>query len=334
MLRRRVSYAALLLGAVLFQIFFRFYLSTFTLVLVVLLPGLSVLLSLPGLLNCALLLSSGGDAPRGGEGVFTLRAERRGPFPLPPVKVRLSWTNQLTGQGGQFLCTLRPGEEGAETALTVPLPHCGRVVCRVEGASACDLLGLFPLPVPGRPSASLLSLPLSAEAAAPEELDAPRAGGAALKPRPGGGPGEDYDLRDYRPGDPLRSVHWKLSSKREALVVKEVLEPRRAAIVLTYDHFGPPEELDAALERLCALSRWLLARGRPHHIRWADPAGGTAGRLVDGEEALGACLAQALSTPAPAAGPSILDMPLGPAVGPGPVRRVHVTPGGWKGAGL
>ena len=155
-----------------------------------------------------------------------------------------------------------------------------------------------------------------------------------LRPRPGGGPGEDYDLRLYRPGDPLRSVHWKLSSKREALVVKEVLEPRRAAIVLTYDHFGPPEELDAALERLCALSRWLLARGRPHHIRWADPAGGTAGRLVDGEEALGACLAQALSTPAPAAGPSILDMPLGPAVGPGPVRRVHVTPGGWKGAGL
>ena len=55
---------------------------------------------------------------------------------------------------------------------------------------------------------------------------------------------------------------------------------------------------------------------------------------MDGEEALGACLAQALSTPAPAAGPSILDMPLGPAVGPGPVRRVHVTPGGWKGAGL
>ena len=44
---RRIAYAALLGGAVLFQIVFRFYLSTFTLALVLLLPLLSVLLSLP-----------------------------------------------------------------------------------------------------------------------------------------------------------------------------------------------------------------------------------------------------------------------------------------------
>ena len=36
-----------------------------------------------------------------------------------------------------------------------------------------------------------------------------------LPPAARRGPGEDYDLREYRPGDPLRSVHWKLSSKSE-----------------------------------------------------------------------------------------------------------------------
>ena len=332
MLRRRVCYAALLLGAVLFQIFFRFYLSTFTLVLVVLLPGLSVLLSLPGLLNCALLLSSGGDVPRGGEGVFTLRAAGRGPFPLPPVKVLLSWTNQLTGQGGQFVRTLRPGEEGAETALTVPLPHCGRVVCRVERAAACDLLGLFPLPVPGRPAAALLSLPRPAETAAPEELDAPRAGGAALKPRPGGGPGEDYDLRDYRPGDPLRAIHWKLSSKKDELVVRETLEPRQAAIILTYDHFGPAAALDEVFDRLCALSRLLLERGRPHRIQWAAPASGAVEDApVDSERTLTAFLERAFSLPAPETGRSILDGALRVPGEDGPPLHFHVAPAG-KGA--
>ena len=49
---RRIAYAALLGGAVLFQIVFRFYLSTFTLALVLLLPLLSVLLSLPSV-QCA-----------------------------------------------------------------------------------------------------------------------------------------------------------------------------------------------------------------------------------------------------------------------------------------
>mgnify|MGYP007103294315 CR=1 FL=1 len=38
---RRIAYAALLGGAVLFQIVFRFYLSTFTLALVLLLPPVS-----------------------------------------------------------------------------------------------------------------------------------------------------------------------------------------------------------------------------------------------------------------------------------------------------
>lgn len=63
MLHRRISYAALLLAAVVFQIFFRFYLSTFTLVLVVLLPVLSVLLSLPALLGSSLRLTPEGNVP-------------------------------------------------------------------------------------------------------------------------------------------------------------------------------------------------------------------------------------------------------------------------------
>ena len=52
MVHRRIAYAALLGLAVLFQIFFRFYLSTFTLVLVVLLPVLAAALGLPAALGC------------------------------------------------------------------------------------------------------------------------------------------------------------------------------------------------------------------------------------------------------------------------------------------
>ena len=45
---RRILYAVLVGAAVLFQIFFRFYLSTFVLVLILVLPILSLLLALPG----------------------------------------------------------------------------------------------------------------------------------------------------------------------------------------------------------------------------------------------------------------------------------------------
>ena len=215
MLHRRISYAALLLAAVVFQIFFRFYLSTFTLVLVVLLPVLSVLLSLPALLGSSLRLTPEGNVPRGGEARFTLTLERKNLFPLPPVKVRLIWANQLTGESGGLVCHLLPQDGKAQLSIPLSAPHCGRLVCAVKGAWVCDLLGLFSLPVRHGGSAALLITPEPLELPLPPELTGSEQQGVRLRPRPGGGPGEDYDLRDYRAGDPLRAIHWKLSSKRD-----------------------------------------------------------------------------------------------------------------------
>ena len=116
------------------------------------------------------------------------------------------------------------------------------------------------------------------------------------------------------------------------LVVRETLEPRQTTLVLTYDHFGAPAALDQTFARLCALSRALLERGRPHHIQWASPTGGgVEGRLVDSERALLACLELAFSRPAPAEGRSILDTTLRLPGRAGPLRHIHVTPTGLEG---
>ena len=97
---RRIAYAALLGGAVLFQIVFRFYLSTFTLALVLLLPLLSVLLSLPSVLGCTLLLTSAAPTVvQGEDAVFQVRLRSRTRLPLPRLQARLHWSNQLTGAG-------------------------------------------------------------------------------------------------------------------------------------------------------------------------------------------------------------------------------------------
>ena len=58
-------------------------------------------------------------------------------------------------------------------------------------------------------------------------------------PRGRSASGEDYDLRPFREGDSLRTVHWKMSAKRDELVTRELLEDRRPVPVLTFDHFGP-----------------------------------------------------------------------------------------------
>ena len=245
---RRILYAVLVGAAVLFQIFFRFYLSTFVLVLILVLPILSLLLALPGWMGS--MASVVPQAPLitvGGSARFGVLLYHSSFLPLIRPRIRLRWTNQLTGESGESKITVtarKPAE------LTVAANHCGRLVCQVEKAVCCDLLGLFPLPVRKGPERAVLILPAQLELEGKDELAAGENAGTVLRPRPGGGPGEDYDLREYRVGDPLRSVHWKLSSKKDELVVRETLEPQQAAIVVTYDHFGPSEELDRTFAQL------------------------------------------------------------------------------------
>ena len=331
MAARRILYAVLVGMAVLFQIFFRFYLSTFVLVLILVLPILSLLLALPGWMgSMASAVPEASLVTVGGSARFRIILYHSSFLPLIRPRVRLGLPNHLTGESGESKLTLtarKPAE------LTVPAAHCGRLVCRVEGAACCDLLGLFPLPVRKGPERAVLILPVHLELEGKEELAAGENAGTVLRPRPGGGPGEDYDLREYRVGDPLRSVHWKLSSKKDELVVRETLEPQQAAIVVTYDHFGPPEDLDRTFAQLWALSRWLLQQDRPHHIQWASPLTGVAeDRAVDSPNALLACLDGAFSTPAPLEGRSILDGALR-LPGGGKVRHLHVTPDGVEGGG-
>jgi uncharacterized protein (DUF58 family) len=89
--------------------------------------------------------------------------------------------------------------------------------------------------------------------------------------RPGSG-SELLDLRDYRDGDPPRSIAWKLSARRDRLITKEYESetPVRCTIVLdasTAMRFGSPGM--SPFDRLTSLSASLARR----LIEIRDPVG-------------------------------------------------------------
>lgn len=329
MLYRRICYGLALVAALLFQIFYTGHLGTYALVLVVAFPFLSLLVSLPTMLGVRLTLTP--EQPtvhRGDEGIFSLTLRNRTGLPLARLTARLRFENLLTGDLLRTRREFRGASRGEGRREDITAHHCGLLRCSAERLRVCDLLGLFALPIAPPPPADLLVLPQPVELEPPTELTGGRGDGAGLRPRPGGGPGEDYDLRPYRAGDPLRAVHWKLSSKLDDLVVRETLEPRHASVVLTFDHFGDPAETDGILDRLYTLSLWLLKKERPHHIQWADPVSGTVqGGPVSDERMLCLRLAEAFSRPLPKVGKSILDCPIRVSGEGGPVRHLHITTG-------
>lgn len=126
----------------------------------------------------------------------------------------------------------------------------------------------------------------------------------------------------------MRSVHWKLSSKWDELIVRERGEAASPLPALTLDRFGTPEELDGLLGRLLGLSRGLLSVQRPHNVLWLDAGGEPRLRAVSDEKELTDCLVELLGTAAPLSGPRLDGRP---ELIRGLAFRIHVTSEGGGG---
>ena len=258
MLLRRIIYALSLTGALLFHITNDNYLGQFLLVLCVVLPVLSLALSLPGMVGCRLELSAAPPALEQGEqGRWLVSVGSPNGLPLSRLELRLSGENLLTGHKQSRRLTLSGVARRRPVEITAPAAHCGLLELRADKVRVWDFLGLFCLPVAPPPPARMLCRPI------PDKVELPSIPeGVGARPSSASaarlGPGEDYDLRPYRPGDPMRSVHWKLSSKWDELIVRERAETVVPLPLLTLNRFGGPEHLVRLLGKLLGVGRPLV----------------------------------------------------------------------------
>lgn len=330
MILRRAAYALALLGALLFHITNDNYLGQFLLALCMALPLLSLALSLPGMAGCRLELAAApAELDLGEQGRWLVSIQSPNGLPLSRICVRLTGKDLLTGEQQSRKLILSGIARRRPVELAAAAPHCGVLELRVDKGRVWDYLGLISLPMaPVRPARMVCRpIPVPVEPpAVPEGSGAPSSTSAARL-----GPGEDFDLRPYRPGDPMRSVHWKLSSKWDELIVRERSDTLVPLPLLTLDRFGPPEALDRLLGRALGMSRALLAVQKPHAVLWLDREGQPQLHTVEDEKQLRDCLLALLSTPAPLTGPALDDVPelLG---GPdGPAFRIHIALEGGNG---
>ena len=79
--------------------------------------------------------------------------------------------------------------------------------------------------------------------------------------RPGHGL-EVHALRDHRPGEDVRSIHWRSSARAGKLIGIDREEERRRQVCVVLDHRGASgAALEAAVERAAALFEHALDRG-------------------------------------------------------------------------
>lgn len=92
---------------------------------------------------------------------------------------------------------------------------------------------------------------------------------------------EVFDIREYREGDNIRDIHWKLSSKRDFMVVKEFSKPLENEKLIYVDLGGIASNensrseaflnlVDKLLEELVNISYGLIDNGIKFTICWSD----------------------------------------------------------------
>lgn len=258
MFGRRIWYLTALTGALGFYLIYGEWFSCVLLLCILILPWLSLLLSLPAMATFRLDPEAPEHVNRGEAAQAWLLGSSR--FPLPPFKGKIQLRSCQTGQA------IRCYPE-----QNVPTDHCGGVTVTVKHPRVCDYLGLFAFPTRVQGGKTLLIRPYPSPVPQPPDLKdfQPK----SWRPKPGGGFAENHELRAYRPGDSLNQVHWKLTAKTGTMTIRESMQPQRDILLLTMDFAGTPEALDQKLGQLQWLGEYLLRQEAAFQVRVLTGAG-------------------------------------------------------------
>ena len=249
---RRLGYLTALGLGVLFLFSYQEWLSWLILLILLLFPWFSLVLSLPGMLTFRAEPRAPAAVIQGTETEVRLVGWCR--LPVPPFKGKLRITRLPTGE---------VWKQTTDAPLTAD--HCGGLRIEPVGTWVYDYLGLFGIPVRKREHTVVTVRPKSMPMAKNPELD--RFLARSWRPKFGGGYGEHHELRLYRPGDSLNQVHWKLSAKTGKLILREPMQPERGLVLLTMNLRGTGAELDRKFGRLLWLGTYLLEKGVVFQLR-------------------------------------------------------------------
>ena len=218
---------------------------------VILLPILSLAVSLPGMCSTKLHLTGPEYVSMGDTAAVRITADVFFPAPLHNGRIRV--TRAVTGE------TWRRMEGEA-----LPTEHCGSLLCVPEKLWVYDCLGLFRM----RPRGQLAhTVTVRPRPITPKNLPRlHRMLATQYRPKPGGGFGENHELRLFRPGDNLNQIHWKLTAKTGKLIIREPLVPIGHQAQLLIRVCGSAPELDKKFGRLLGIGLQLLEEGIPHEI--------------------------------------------------------------------
>ena len=251
-------------------------------------------------------LPAHGEKNREIAGVLSVR--NAGPWPMQKVVCRVICANGLTGEALSHEMVFGLAAKCAmEVPIAARVAHCGRLTMIVTDLRVMDAFGLFARRVPFCaeesvwiwPEGFAMDVTLAAHMSA--AVDSER----YSMTQPGYDPSETYAIREYIPGDPIKSIHWKLSQKADTLLTRELGLPVVSRMLVLMEttilaDYGavPFAAMDAMVEVFAAVSRALCEVGTAHTLGWKDMETGLFREMaVENEDDIASAMEAVLANP-------------------------------------
>lgn len=263
MLKNIFIYLFILAAAFAFSVMYYAWFSWFLLIVIICAPIVSLAVSLPFMILTAArgLECFCDDTVSNFDRLHIgVRTKNGRALLCPYLKIRFKTINSFASKRKSIV--LKYGgliNKPVVTACDRLSQHCGCVDIRANFGKVYDFTGIFFLPIRLKFKGETVIMPIPQK---PELLpDNQSAVILGYKPKPGGGFSDDYELREYRSGDSLKSVHWKLSSKYDELMVKAPSEAIYKKLVIKPEITDNPDTNDFVLARFIYVCSALLASG-------------------------------------------------------------------------
>ena len=263
MIRRRLAYALWLIAVSTLYFFENNTGTRAVLIASLILPSSSILCAWMASRRAAFSLSAP-DVCQAGEGVVCRMNVRHAPR-FADAAGTLAISHLMTGETASLSFS-------APQVLTLPPLSGGAVTLALESTEIRDIFGLCRFPVRGETASMLVVLPRLFDAHVfLDESISPLNEGAFTPVVSNLFWGSDTtSFREYRSGDPVRRIHWKLSSKMDKTMLRETNEPPSLGVLLNLRTAFPeppaPDAMEETLSALFSVSRTLIQQGVPHFL--------------------------------------------------------------------
>lgn len=263
MIKNILIYLFILVAAFAFCIVYYAWFSWFLLLVVISIPIVSLVVSLPFMILTVLkgLQCFCDDTVSNFQRLHIGICTKDGKTLLCPfLKIKFKAVNKFAARHKNVILKYggiinKPVSIGCSTLSK----NCGCVDIKANYGKVYDFTGIFFLPVrlKFRNTTVIMPIPEKPELF-PDDQNTVILG---YKPKPSGSFSDDYELREYRSDDSFKSIHWKLSSKYDDLIVKAPIEAICKKLIIKPEITDNPDINDFILARFIFVCSELLDSG-------------------------------------------------------------------------